>query len=55
MDRQQAIARLKELQGSLQDVEIAHVEADQILCDLLNSLGYMDVVDQWIEIEKWYA
>ena len=54
MTREQAIAKLKALVGS-GDVEIAHGEADGVLCDLLRALGYGDVVDAWDDVEKWYA
>jgi hypothetical protein len=29
--------------------------ADDILCNLLVSLGYKEVVDAWEEVPKWYA
>ncbi len=54
MDREDAIALLKEQQNN-GDKEIAHIEADKILCNLLVSLGYADVVAEWNEIGKWYA
>jgi hypothetical protein len=54
MTREQAIEKLKALQGS-GDVEAAHGDADEILCALLESLGYADVVAEWSEVEKWYA
>jgi hypothetical protein len=57
MDRAEAIDKLKELSGdSLDvDVEIAHVEADAVLCSLLISLGYQDVISQYALVPKWYA
>lgn len=54
MTREQAIEKLKMLHGS-GDIEAAHGDADTILCDLLTSLGYGDVVAAWDEVEKWYA
>ncbi len=54
MNRLEAIARLKELQNS-KDPEEDHFDADRVLCDLLNELGYMDVVDEWVRIDRWYA
>lgn len=54
MTREIALAKLKALLGS-GDVEIAHGVADQVLCDLLTSLGYGDVVAAWDDVEKWYA
>lgn len=54
MTREKAIAKLKALAGS-GDVEAAHGNADDVLCELLRSLGYGDVVNAWDEVEKWYA
>lgn len=54
MDRETALARLKECAESL-DAELAHGTADEVLCDLLRSLGYDDVVDVWETVDKWYA
>lgn len=46
--------RLKEAQqGS--DVESAHAEADQVLCDLLEALGYTKIVEEYDKVSKWYA
>ena len=54
MDKIEAIKKLKEAQNC-GDIEIAHGDADDILCELLSSLGYQDVVDEYIEVDKWYA
>lgn len=51
---QDVISKLKALQSN-SDVEAAHNQADKILCDLLNSLGYDDVVKEFENLEKWYA
>ncbi len=37
------------------DPEASHYAADGILCKLLISLGYQDVVDLWKDVDKWYA
>lgn len=37
------------------DAEAAHSMADEVLCDLLEKLGYGDVVARWRSIDKWYA
>lgn len=54
MDRQQAIDRLKEQQGS-GDIEAAHIIADEIICQLLISLGYEDVIAEYNKFYLWYA
>lgn len=54
MDREKALARLKELQHD-GDTEAAHGYADDVICALLRSLGYDDVVEAWDKIDKWYA
>lgn len=54
MTRDEAITKLKELQKQW-DPEKNHGIADDILCDLLRSLGYGDVVDEWDKVDKWYA
>jgi predicted GNAT family N-acyltransferase len=41
--------------GNDRDTEKAHINADDLLCRLLIELGYKDVVDEYVEIEKWYA
>lgn len=59
MNAEQAIEALKPLaEPSIWDVgatEVAHKQADQILCALLRSLGHGDVVDAWERIDKWYS
>jgi hypothetical protein len=47
-------AKLKELQQD-DDVEVSHYKADQIICKLLDDLGYNDVVKEYNKISKWYA
>jgi hypothetical protein len=37
------------------DVESAHVAADNLLCELLRSLGYGDGVTVFEESPKWYS
>ena len=38
-----------------QDTEVAHVKADDLLCELLNGLNLNDIVKEFEYIEKWYA
>lgn len=54
ISREEAIEKLKEQQNN-EDIEVAHSIADTILCRLLESLGYSDVVKEYDRVEKWYA
>lgn len=54
MTKEQAIADLKELQN-LRDLEAAHSQADEVLCNLLAFLGYADVVAEYEKLERWCA
>ena len=56
MTREEAIKELKETQESNCDPEGAHGYADSVLCSLLTSLGYEDVIEAWDAVQpKWYA
>jgi hypothetical protein len=48
------IREMAELEG-YHDRELAHIEADEILCRFLRKLGYGKLVEAWIKIPKWYA
>lgn len=37
------------------DTEMAHIQADEIICAVLEELGYKDIVDEYNKIYKWYA
>lgn len=53
---QKSLARLHELARKMYpDKEEDHSEADGILCDMLNALGYKDLTDAWDKIGKWYS
>lgn len=54
MNKKEAIEELKGEQEN-QDFESAHINADRILCDFLESRGYRDVVEAWQGVGKWYA
>lgn len=54
MTREKALSELSEIAKS-SDQEVTHVDADEVLCQLLVALGYQDVVNAWDEIPKWYA
>ncbi len=51
---EEIIVKLKELQQD-DDIEKAHLEADWIICDLLDDLGYTEVTKEYDKISKWYA
>ena len=53
---QKSLARLEKLVNKkYPDEEGDHSEADGILCDMLNALGYKDLTDLWDKIGKWYS
>ena len=37
------------------DCELYHIKADQVLCDLLNELGFGALVERYNSESKWYA
>lgn len=37
------------------DAEEAHREADNLMCELLRSLGYGEGVQAFLESTRWYA
>ena len=37
------------------DTELAHGNADDILCEVLLKLGYADLIEKYKEVHKWYA
>lgn len=37
------------------DCELYHMKADQVLCDLLNELGFGALVERYDSEDKWYA
>jgi hypothetical protein len=54
MTRELAIKFLEE-QKDNGDTEIAHGVADDVICELLEALGYSDVVEAYNKVDKWYA
>lgn len=50
----EAIEEMKKLVNS-GDTEVAHIEADNILCDVLTHLGCKELVDVYKNVRKWYA
>lgn len=53
-EQQEYINRLRELQKD-RDIECAHSAADGILCEILEKLGYNNIVKEYDKINKWYA
>ena len=37
------------------DEEDAHIDADEVLCELLREIGFDDIVRMYNRIPKWYA
>ena len=37
------------------DLEMSHVESDELLCKILREVGYGDGIDIYEKLEKWYA
>lgn len=48
------LAQMKELEND-DDTEQAHFIADGILCNLLEELGYVELVKAFYALYKWYA
>lgn len=46
--------QMRALQNSL-DPEDAHVKADDILCEALKEFGCSELIELYVQIEKWYA
>lgn len=50
----EAVEKMKECVNN-GDTEVAHLDADDILCDVLTQLGYKELVDLYEKVNKWYA
>ena len=48
------LAQMKELEND-DDTEQSHFIADGILCNLLEELGYVELVKAFYALDKWYA
>lgn len=49
-----ALEALRSLE-KLDDTEMAHIEADKVLCSLLEYEGYEEVIKLFNQLKKWYA
>lgn len=54
MTREEALKKLADAKYN-PDKEVAHIRADEVLCELLHGLGFDDVVEAFESIDKWYA
>jgi hypothetical protein len=54
MTIEDAIQKLKECQVDSDD-EQAHMDADDVLCELLSEIGYSDVVAEYKKVRKLYT
>ena len=54
MTKEEALAELIACQQN-DDTEIAHSDADDVLCALLDELGYGEVVVEYNKVSKWFA
>ena len=50
----ECVNRLRAAQQS-NDTESAHAEADEVLCDLLEAIGFKTIVKEYRKVSKWYA
>ena len=49
-----AVERLEKLQGG-HDPEVAHEQADRVLCEFLRAIGHREVADEFEAVERWYG
>ena len=52
--KEEILKKLIELENNT-DFEVAHSEADDLLCEFLKSLGHNDIVEAYGKVGKWYA
>lgn len=56
MDQTEALNRAKQiLREEEDDRESLHIKLDNLLCDVLNELGYGALVKLFRETHKWYS
>jgi hypothetical protein len=54
MTKKEAIDKLRKLQES-NDPEVAHELADSMLCEALITLGWAEVITEYLRIKRWFA
>lgn len=47
--------KLMEAEIESYDIEVSHGYVDDLLCRLLRELGYVEVVEVYSKVDKWYA
>ena len=53
---QKALKEMKKLEKEEEcDIENAHIEADNILKNIVKHLGYIELADSYDNVGKWYA
>jgi hypothetical protein len=55
LTKDEAMKMLEQALESSSDIEAAHSIADDALCGFLEGLGYVDVVEAWHKVPKFYA
>ena len=56
ISKQEAVCKMQEIIDTMSDdIEMAHAEADDVLRDFLNGLGYEELVTLYDAVPKWYA
>lgn len=53
--KEKFIKELKELSKNDNAIEINHITADNILCEVLRLLDCDEIVKEYDKISKWYA
>lgn len=43
------------LNTSVKDAEAGHAMADEVLCDLINDLGFQEITALFRRVFKWYS
>ena len=54
LEAMRLVKQLLDTFGNHYDEANAHPDADDILCALLRTLGYGEIVDAYDSIDKWY-
>ncbi len=54
MDPKEFAEKMKAIADE-RDTERGHIKMDDLMCELLRSLGYGDGIDIFDDVPKWYA